>query len=87
MTAARDYAAGLRRRRAAANEMRDLDSGLQDPWHYEPPTAGYEEAAEHLLELGWTPAPDLEGLTVMRSRGGHHRRAAETITERWGLAK
>jgi len=81
------YVQGLRRRRAAADGLSVLPSGKADPWTYEPPTSGYEQAAEHLLELGLTPAPNLEGLRVMRNRGGHQRRAAETISERWGLAR
>ena len=60
----------------------------RDPWWYPPPgERGYTEAAEHLLELGLTPAPDLDGLRVMLRRGGHHRRNAEIIAERWGLAR
>lgn len=81
------YVQGLRRRRAASYRLPVLESGSADPWSYERSDAGYEEAAEHLLELGLTPAPNLDGLRVMRSRGGHQRRTADTITERWGLAR
>lgn len=57
------------------------------PWRYEPPGArGYEDAAHHLLGHGLTPAPNRAGLEAMWRRGGHSRRAAEFIAERWDLA-
>jgi hypothetical protein len=82
------YTRQLRARRAASWRLPALDhTGLSDPWHYDASGIGnYAAAAAHLLEQGLTPAPDLEALRVMRRRGGHHRRNAETITERWGLA-
>ena len=76
------YAAGLRRRRAAANELPPLACGRRDPWWYQPPgPRGYEQAALHLLERGLLPAADREGLQVMRDR-----QAAEHIAQAWGLA-
>jgi hypothetical protein len=78
----------LRLRRAASYRLPVLESARSDPWHYDASgIGGYEAATAHLLEVGLTPAPDLDGLRVMRRRGGRHRRTAETITERWGLAK
>jgi hypothetical protein len=56
-----------------------------DPWWHEPPTAGYEIAAAHLLECGLTPAPDIDGLRQMW-RSGNGRRMAGLIAERWELA-
>jgi hypothetical protein len=77
----------LRRRRAAADDMRPLASGRRDPWWYEPPGArGYQDAAMHLLEHGLLPAPDREGLKLMRGRGGSCRQAAERIAKAWELA-
>ena len=75
------YAAGLRRRRAAANKLPPLACGLRDPWWYPPPgTRGYEAAVLHLLERGLLPAPNREGLQAMR-----HRHAADHITQAWEL--
>jgi hypothetical protein len=72
-----------RRRRAASWRLPALESGRSDPWWHEPPAAGYEEAAGHLLACGLLPAPNREGLRLMSWRGGHHRRGAELIAERW----
>jgi hypothetical protein len=77
----------LRRRRAASRRLPVLESGNADPWHYEPPTAGYEAAAAHLLGCGLLPAPNREGLRLMWSRGSHSRQAAELIAERWELTR
>src|SRR5271154_7187335 len=71
---------GLHRRRAASRRIVD-----GDPWRYEPPTAGYELAAAHLLELGLTPAPNVAALRVMWKTRGESQRAAWTISERWDL--
>ena len=89
MSAQDAYVAGLHRRRDAAQRLPALDQSCRsDPWHYDPPEIGdYEAAAAHLLELGLTPAPNPEGLRVMRKRGGRHFRAAKLIAERWDRAK
>jgi hypothetical protein len=77
-----DVSSQLRRRRNASYRRPELEHiGRSDPWHFEPPTAGYEDAAAHLL----SHAPDPEGLREMWKRGGHERLDAETIAERWGL--
>jgi hypothetical protein len=76
------YADGLRRRRAAADDMRPLPSGRRDPWWYPPPGArGYEQAALHLLEHGLMPAANLAGLKAMSDR-----HAAEQIAQAWRVA-
>jgi hypothetical protein len=80
------YVCQIRARQAAARRLPILESGRSDPWHYEPSEAGYEPAAQHLLELGLPPAPNSEALQAMRRRGGHSLRAAEIITEVWGGA-
>ena len=74
----------LRARRAASWRLPELGR-RSDPWWYEPPTAGYEEAAAHLIELGLTPAPNRVGLQRMWKRGGHQRRDAKLIVACWGL--
>ena len=74
-----------RRRRAASWRLPELESRRSDPWWYAPPTAGYEAAADHLLELGLMPAPNRDGLRAMWKRGGHHRRGAERIAHAWAL--
>jgi hypothetical protein len=74
----------LRVRRAASWRRPILDhSGRSDPWHYPAPTAGYPDAAHHLLGCGLTPFPDRAGLRLMWRLGGHHRAAAELIAQRW----
>lgn len=73
-----DIPCQLRRRRA---ESRRLPGG--DPWRYEPPTEGYEAAAQHLLELGLAPSLNCEALQAMRRRGGRSLRAAKLIAQRW----
>jgi len=73
------------RRRDASWRLPALESGRFDPWHYEPPTAGYEDAAAHLLELGLTPAPDIPALQAMWKSGRDSRAVAQLIVERWGL--
>jgi hypothetical protein len=82
---AADTVAGLHMRRSASWRLAELESRRSDPWWYAPSSAGYEDAAAHLLELGLTPAPNREGLRRMRRRGAHSRRAAELIAERWDL--
>jgi hypothetical protein len=47
---------------------------------------GYREAAEHLLALGLTPAPNLPALRAMWTAGSETRRIAGIIAQRWGLA-
>jgi hypothetical protein len=76
----------LRLRRCASQRLAALESMRSDPWWYAPSSAGYEDAAAHLLELGLTPAPDREGLRRMWMHGGQRRVDAELIAERWDLA-
>jgi len=77
----------LRARRTASWRLPVHDCGRRsDPWWYEPPTAGYEKAAAHLIELGLTPAPNRGGLHRMWRRGGYQRRDAELVAARWELA-
>lgn len=77
------YILGLPRRRAASRRLHvHHHSGRSDPWWYEPPAAGYGEAAAHLLEHGLTPAPNVEGLRLMWRQGGRSRRNAELIAQR-----
>jgi hypothetical protein len=72
----------VRRRREASYRLPVLESGRSDPWWYEPPgPRGYEQAAQHLLERGLLPAPNREGLQVMRDR-----QAAQHIAQAWELA-
>lgn len=73
----------LRRRRGASHRLQQLDSGVCDPWRYEPPTGGYPEAAAHLLAHGLTPAPNAAALREMWKAGGDERAAAQTVRERW----
>ena len=73
-----EYSRGLRRRRAAGWR---LPGG--DPWRYEPPTAGYELAAAHLLEAGFPPAPCLLAMRQMWKSGPESRRIAQAVAERW----
>ena len=75
----------LPRRRAASRRLPVLDCRRSDPWYYQPPVAGYPDAAAHLLELGLTPAPDIEGLRQMWRRGSCHRRDAARIAQAWEL--
>ena len=56
-----------------------------DPWSYEPPTAGYEAAALHLLACGLVPAPNVPALHEMWKANVESRRAVQVIAERWGL--
>lgn len=74
------YARSLRVRRSASYR---LPGG--DPWIYPAPTAGYEAAIEHLLQLGLLPAPDRDALRQMYRRGGCQRQAATLVAERWEL--
>jgi hypothetical protein len=75
------YCVGLSRRRSAARRMVG-----GDPWWFPPPgKRGYAQAAAHLLEVGLTPAADIEGLRSMYRQGGNSRQVAEFIAERWDL--
>jgi len=49
-------------------------------------TAGYEDAARHLLQHGLLAAPNLAALRQMWRAGGESRRVAQVIAERWSLA-
>ncbi len=79
------YCRALRLRRAAAQRLSGLDCGRSDPWWYQAPTAGYEDAAAHLLELGLAPAPHPAAMQQMRQSGGESRRTAQVIAKRWEL--
>ncbi|WP_276761617.1 hypothetical protein [Mycolicibacter arupensis] len=95
MTAA-SYPAGLRRRRAAARDMRPLPCGCCDPWtcrHYDEPVEitdqfinGYRDACEHLLAEGLTPAPNVPVMRAMWARGGNDQRLALKVAEAWEVA-
>jgi hypothetical protein len=77
----------LRRRRGASYRLPVLDSCHSNPWWCELPSErGYAQAAEHLLNCGLTPAPNLAALRSMWKAGGASRRAAQVIAERWELA-
>jgi hypothetical protein len=71
----------LRARRAASWR---IPGG--DPWFYEPPAAGYELAAEHLIDHGLLPAPNLSAMRSMWRAGGQSQRTARFIAERWEQA-
>lgn len=75
----------LTRRRAVSQRLPVLDCRRSDPWHYEPPTAGYEDAAAYLSERGLLPAPNCDGLRAMWRAGGSHRRNAARIAQAWEL--
>jgi hypothetical protein len=76
-----------RRRRVTSWRLPVLECRLSDPWFYpEPGDRGYAAAAHHLLELGLTPAPNLDGLRLMWRRSGRSRQAAGLIAQRWGMA-
>lgn len=75
-----NHSTQLRRRRAGSWR---IVGG--DPWRYSAPTAGYEAAIEHLLQLGLLPAPDRDALRQMYRRGGCQRQAATLVAERWEL--
>lgn len=82
------YIAGLRRRQAATYRLPVLDCGHVDPWTCRPsiPTRGYAEAAQHLLDVGLTPAPNLAAMRDMWRHGGDEQRAALAIADRWEAA-
>ncbi|BCO56459.1 hypothetical protein MINTM005_17030 [Mycobacterium intracellulare] len=75
----------LRARRAASRRLPVLECGRSDPWFYKPPTAGYEDAAAHLLEHGLLPAANWEGLQAMWRSGGRSQQAAVFIARAWEL--
>lgn len=76
----------LRARRAASRRLPALASGRSDPWCYDPPIQGYAEAAQHLLDHGLTPAPDLPAMRLMWQHGGEEQRLAIRIAELWEVA-
>lgn len=90
------YLAGLRRRRAATADLRQLHCGCRDPWtcrHYdaEPEITeqfinGYRDAAKHLLAAGLTPAPNVRVMRAMWARGGDDQRLAMRVAEAWEVA-
>lgn len=47
---------------------------------------GYRDAAQHLLDCGLTPAPNLPAMRLLWRRGGADRRLVREISERWELA-
>jgi hypothetical protein len=53
----------------------------------EPSTRGYADAAEHLLALGLTPAPNVPALRDMWREGGETQRAAYRIATAWEVAQ
>jgi hypothetical protein len=74
-----------RRRRAASWRLLVQESGRSDPWHYQAPTAGYEDAARHLLTNGLTPAPNVPALQAMWTASAESRAVAQLIVKRWEL--
>jgi hypothetical protein len=46
----------------------------------------YSAAAQHLLDAGLQPAPNLEAMRVMWRRGGAEQRLAREIADRWDVA-
>ncbi|KAA1249805.1 hypothetical protein F0Q45_13045 [Mycobacterium simiae] len=94
MTAA-DYVAGLHRRRAHAYRVPRCDCGCPDPWtcrcdNHDEVTEqyvdGYRDAAQHILDAGLTPAPNVRAMRVMWRRGGSEQRLAQRISEPWEVA-
>ena len=86
--AAAEYITGIHRRR---NASRRIEGG--DPWRYDDPDEiteqyvdGYRDAAEHLLNQGLAPAPNLRALRVMWRRGGEDQRLAIRVAEMWEVA-
>ncbi len=45
----------------------------------------YSAAAQHLLDHGVTPAPNVPAMRVMWRRGGADQRLARRISERWEM--
>ncbi len=84
-SADRDIVSQHRGRRAASRRLPVQESRRSDPWWYDPPAAGYEDAVNHLLGQGLIPAPNREGLRAMWKRGGNSRASAELIAQRWGV--
>ncbi|MCV7237706.1 hypothetical protein [Mycolicibacterium celeriflavum] len=86
----------LRRRRAYAHTCRFISCGrCTDPWTcrcWNPDEItdryvdGYRDAAQHLLDQGLTPAPNVLALRVMWRRGGDDQRLARRVAERWEVA-
>jgi hypothetical protein len=76
---------GVRRR--ASWRLPVLQCGRSDPWWWpEMDERGFAAAANHLIELGLTPAPHRDGLRALRRQGGRSRQAAELIADRWGVS-
>lgn len=77
------------RRRRASRRLAPLACGCADPWVHHctgPSTAGYTEAAHHLLTQGLLPSPNTPALRLMWRAGGAARADARVIAERWELA-
>jgi hypothetical protein len=85
---------GLKRRRDASRRLAPLPCGCRDPWpcrHYDDQPSqrqldAYAEAAEHLLNVGMLPAPNVPAMRRMWRRRGCGQRLAVHIAERWELA-
>jgi hypothetical protein len=87
----------LRRRRASSYRLPPFgECSCRDPWtcrHYDAPpgslartTDGYCAAAQHLIDLGLVPAPDLGAMRLMWRRDAEQRRLARYIASRWEVA-
>jgi hypothetical protein len=79
----------LKRRCDAAARSVLLDSGCRDPLvcsRAQQTTAGYEDAACHLLDHGLTPAPNLPAMRSMWTENKDSRHIAQTIAKRWEMA-
>lgn len=90
---AAEYIAGLHRRREASRRLPVLPCGHADPWRYhdadeitEKYVDGYRDAAQHLIDVGLTPAPNLRAMRVMWRRGAGEQRLAVRLAERWEVA-
>jgi hypothetical protein len=83
--------AGHRRRREAADRLPRLMCSCGDPWvcrHYDGPPSerqldAYQQAAEHLLDHGLLPAPNIPAMRRMWRRGGTGLKLVMHIAQRW----
>lgn len=94
-TATNEYIAALRRRRNASYRLPVLECGCSsDPFTCrchdsdqmsESSVDGYAAAAQHLLNQGLLPAPNVPALRVMWGRRGADQRLARTVAEHWEM--
>lgn len=87
-----DQSAGHRRGEATWRSE-PLTCGCRDPWtcrcRDEPPSErqldGYQDAAQHLLDLDLLPGPNVVAMRRMWSQGGRAQRLAIRIADRWEM--